>query len=162
MNPRQRDAGFTLVETLVAASITGVTFVGTMGAIELASRMVMQAHVIDQVAGIAQSQLEVKRSLGWRMMMKDDLDLDGVAETEMNDTGVGGDVMAGDGVYTASTETNGLTQIWTIHVGQSGPMASVDLVVLTSTVTHKGPNGTRHIHMRTMRANPMYLGAKQS
>ena len=162
MNQPRRDAGFTLVETMVAASIAGIAFVGTMGAVELASRLAMQASLIDKASGTAQSRLEVKRSVGWRTMVEDDLDHDGVPETEMNDAGVGGDTIAGDGIYTASTEVDGLTEVWTIHVGHPGPLASVGLVALTSTVTYRGPNGTRHIQMETLRANPMYLGAKQS
>jgi len=162
MNQPRRDAGLTLIETMVAASIAGIAFIGTMGAVELASRLAMQASLIDKASGAAQSRLEVKRSLGWRMMVKDDLDRDGMPEIEMNDTGVGADAIAGDGVFTASTEADGITEVWTIHVGHSGPLASVDLVALTSTVTYRGPNGTRQIQMETLRANPVYLGPKQS
>jgi len=162
MKQEQHNAGFTIVETMVAAAIAGIALIGTMGAVEFASKLITRASQIDHASEAAQSRLEIKRSLGWRKIFEDDLDRDGVPETEMNDKGEGADVLAGDGVYTATAEVNGTTEVWTIHVDHPGPLASVGLVVITSTVTYTGPDGIRNMRMETLRTNPVYLGPTQS
>jgi len=158
----KKDEGFSLVEAMVAATIAGIAFVGTMGAVEVASRFITYASLVDRGHVAAQSRLEGKRSVRWGMLLEDDLDHDGVPETVMTDDGQGPDAVAGDGVYTASAEGDGITEVWTIQVDRQGPLASVGLVTIRSTVTYQGSNGIREIRVETIRANPAYVGPSQS
>lgn len=162
MRRQKRDEGFSLIETMVAATIAGIAFVGTMGAVEVASRFVMDASLVDRGHRAAQSRLEEKRSVRWRMLLEDDLDHDGVPETVMNDDGQGPDAVAGDGVYTAAAERDGVIEVWTIQADRQGPLASVGFVTIRSTVTYQGLRGIREIQVETIRANPGYVGPSQS
>ena len=162
MKRQERDKGFSLMETMMAAAIAGIAFVGTMGAVEVASRFITYASLVDKAYLAAQSRLEGKQSVRWKMLLEEDLDHDGVPETLMKDDGQGPDRLAGDGIYSSETEGDGITEVWTIQVDPSGPMASVGVVTIKSTVTYKGPNGIQEIRMETIRVNPAYLGWPQS
>jgi len=161
MKDQKTEEGFSLVETMVAAVIAGIAFVGTMGAVEVASRFITQTRLVDLASVAAQSRLEGKRSVRWKMLLYDDLDHNGVLETVMKDDGQGPDTATGDGIYTAAARMKGATEVWTIQGDRPGPFASVGLVAIRSTVTYSGPNGIREIRAETMRANPAYLGYGQ-
>jgi len=162
MRQQKRDEGFSLIETMVAAAIAGIAFVGTMGAVEVASRFITDASLVDRGYRAAQSRLEGKRSVRWRMLLEDDLNHDGVPETVMNDEGQGADAVAGDGVYTAAAERDGIIEVWTIQPDRQGPLASVGFVTIRSIVTYQGSHGIREIQVETIRANPDYIGPSQS
>ncbi|MCS6896475.1 MAG: type II secretion system GspH family protein [Nitrospira sp.] len=158
---RKREEGSTLLETLIAATIAGVAFVGTMGAVEVAARFVRQADLVTQAQAVAQSRLEAKRAVGWKFLLEDDVDRDGVPDTVMRDDGQDPDMAAGDGVYSAMAEHRGLTEVWTIEGHRSGPLASVGMVTIRSIVTFEGWKGRRELRMETMRANPAFVGRAQ-
>lgn len=162
MKTRNGDEGFSLLETMIAATIASIAIVGAMGAVEVASRFVKSASLVDHALEKAQSRLESKRSVHWRMILLDDLDHDGVLETVMKDDGEGHDAVVGDGVYTAATEEDGITEVWTVEVDRPGPIPSVSTVTIRSNVTYHGPNGIREVRVETIRANPAYLGRAQS
>lgn len=158
MKPLSGEEGFSLLETMIAAAVAGIAFVGTMGAVEVASRFVAQASLSDKALAAAQARMEGKRSIRWRMILDDDLDHDGVLDAVMKDDGQGSDAVAGDGVYTATAEEEGTTEVWTAEVDRPGPIASVGFITIKSVVTYDGPNGHREVLVQTIRANPAYLG----
>ena len=158
MKLQDGEKGFSLVETMIAAAIAGIAFVGTMGAVEIASRYIAQSNLADQALATVHARMEGKRSVRWRMILDDDLDHDGQSDVFMKDDGEGPDATAGDGVYTATAEDHRMTEVWTAEVDRSGPLASVGLVILKSVVVYDGPNGHREVRLQTIRANPAYLG----
>jgi prepilin-type N-terminal cleavage/methylation domain-containing protein len=158
MKQYRQEGGFSLVETMIAAAIAGIAFAGTMGAVETASRFVRQASLAGKAQGTAQSRLEAKRSVRWRLLLEDDLDRDGVPETVMKDDGQGRDAVAGDGIYTAAAERDGITEVWTVEVDRPGPIASVGAAIIRSVVTYDGSNGPQEVRVETIRANPAFVG----
>jgi type II secretory pathway pseudopilin PulG len=161
MKRHARDEGFSLLETMIAATIAGIAFVGTMTAVAVASRFIPQTGLVDTAQERVQSRLEGKQSVRWRSLLMDDLDHDGMPETIMKDDGQGADAVAGDGIYTGTTEQDGLTEVWTIEVDPMRPIATVGMATIRSVVTYHGTNGPQQVRMQTIRANPAFLGVPQ-
>ena len=161
MKRQKHDEGFSLVETMIAAAIAAIAFVGTMGTVEIASRLIHHTSALSKAQEIAQSRLEAKRAVRWRMLLEDDLDHDGVHETVMRDDGEGYDAVTGDGIYTAAAEREGMTEVWTIEGDRPGPIASVGGVTIRSVVTYDGSHGQQEVRMETIRANPAFVEASQ-
>ena len=91
--------------------------------------------------------------------LEDDLDHDGIPETFMLDDGQGADVMAGDGIYTALSERDGITVVWTIEGEQLSPLNASGMVNIQAVASYVNQRGQRReVHVATMRANPNYVG----
>jgi prepilin-type N-terminal cleavage/methylation domain-containing protein len=119
-----KNDGFSLIEVMVAMMISGVALMGTLGAVEVSSRHIQQGVLKSKAIEFAQARLEAKRSVHWQSLLEDDLDHDGTPETLMTDDGQGSDITAGDGVYTAGYERNGVTVVWTIEAERQRPLRS--------------------------------------
>lgn len=153
--------GISLVEVMVAMVISGIALMGTLGAVEISSRYAQQTVMNSQALELAQGRLEVKRSIRWQLLLEDDLDRDGIAETPMTDDGTGFDVAPGDGIYTAMYERDGITVVWTIETDAPGPLSATGMVRIHAVASYLGRNKEkREIHMATMRANPSYVGQR--
>lgn len=161
MNRHVGDKGFSLLEVMIASTIAGIAFVGTMAAVEVASRFLHRTGLVDAAQERAQSRLEAKRSIRWKLLLMDDLDHDGMPETMMKDDGQGADAIAGDGMYTGTAEENGITEVWTIEVDHVGPIATAGMVTIRAVITYHGTNGPQQVRMETIRANPAFLGVPQ-
>jgi prepilin-type N-terminal cleavage/methylation domain-containing protein len=160
MSRREGERGVSLVEVMVAMMITGIVLMGTMGAVEIASRHVRQGDRSLHALALAQARLEAKRSVRWQSLLEDDLDHDGVPETIMKDDGQGRDQAAGDGIYTAMQERDGVTLIWSVEPDRAGPLSSVGLVTIRATAAYEGPGGLKEVRMATLRANPAFVGRR--
>lgn len=158
MSRRLRDEGFSLIEVMVAMVISGIAFMGTMGAVETASRHVRQGDLSSRALELAQARLEVKRSVRWQSLLEDDLDHDGVPETIMRDDGLDGDVTAGDGIYTAMQERDGVTVVWSVEADRPGALGAIGLVAIRATASYAGPGGRKEVRVATLRANPAFVG----
>lgn len=154
-----REAGSTLLEAMMAAAIAGIMFVGTLEAVGTAARFVRQADVMTRAQAIAQSRLEAKRSVAWPLLLDEDVDQDGTPDTVMKDDGVGSDEEADDGIYSAMADHEGLTEKWMVEINRPAPLAMVGMVTITSVVTFEGLDGRRELRMKTMRANPAFVGS---
>lgn len=153
--------GFSLVEVMVAMVIAGVALMGTLGAVEVASRHIQQGGLNSKAIELAQARLEAKRSIRWQSLLEDDLDRDGVPETFMTDDGQGSDITAGDGIYTAMYERDGVTVVWMIEAERSTPLRSVAMVMIRSIASYPGPNGhKKEVQTATIRANPNFVGER--
>lgn len=153
------DDGFSLIEVMVAMVIAGVALMGTLGAVEIASRHVQQGGLHSKAIELAQAKLEAKRSVRWQSLLEDDLDRDGTPETLMADDGQGFDITAGDGVYTAGYERDGVTVVWTIEAERAGPLRSAAMVMIRAVASYPGLNGhRREVQVATIRANPNFVG----
>jgi len=153
--------GFSLIEVMVAMVIAGIALMGTLGAVEISSRHVQQGGLHSKAIELAQAKLEAKRSVRWQSLLEEDLDRDGIPETLMADDGQGSDITAGDGVYTAGYERDGVTVVWTIESERPGPLRSAAMVRIRAVASHSGLNGhTREVQVATIRANPNFVGQR--
>lgn len=151
--------GFSLVEVMVAMMISGVALMGTLSAVEVSSKHLQQGGLSNRALELAQARLEVKRSVRWQSLLEDDVDRNGIPETFMTDDGQGYDVTAGDGIYTAMHECDGVTVVWTIEGERPGPLNASGMVTIQAVASYPGLRGKqKEIHVATIRANPGYVG----
>jgi len=161
MRQIQNNRGISLVEVMVAMMIAGIALMGTLGAVEISSRYAQQGVVSSQAMAFVQERLEIKRSVRWQLLLEDDLDRDGVADTYMVDDGTGFDVASGDGIYTAMYERDGITVVWTIEMDRTGPLSTTGMVRIRAVASYLGRSKEkREVQMATMRANPSYVGQR--
>lgn len=151
--------GFSLVEVMVAMMISGIALMGALSAVEVSSKHLQQGGLSNKALELAQARLEVKRSVRWQSLLEDDLDRNGVPETFMADDGRGYDVAAGDGIYTAMDQRDGVTVVWTIEAERSRPLHTAAMVMIRAIASYPGLNGhMREVQVATIRANPGYVG----
>ncbi len=153
--------GFSLIEVMVAMVIAGIALMGTLGAVEVSSRHIRQGGLNSKAIELAQARLETKRSCRWQSLLDDDLDHDGIPETLMADDGQGSDITAGDGIYTAGHERDGVTVVWTIEAERPGPLRSATMVRIQAVASYSGLNGRkREVQVATIRTNPNFVGQR--
>lgn len=157
---RADDRGFSLVEVLVAMSISMIVVMGGQVALHVSAKLVQQGVMKTRALGLAQSRLEAKRSVRWEALLQDDLDHDGRADVLMTDDGQGADVAAGDGVYTARWEHDGITLTWTVGTEPIGPLATAGLVTIRAAASYPSFGGMKTVEVGTARANPIFTGVR--
>lgn len=150
--------GMTLIEVMVAMVISGVALIGAMEAVQVSSGYIREGVLITKALELAQSRLEFKRSVRWQLLLEDDVDGDGIPETLMNDDGQGGDVAAGDGIYTAMLERDGVTVVWTVEADSRKPLSAVGIVAIQAVSSYVGRAGRKEVRVATLRANPVFVG----
>jgi len=159
-----REAGFGLVEVLVAMLILAFALLGVMGLFQWADFGLREGLRATRALALVESRLDAKRMTPWPALLADDLDGDGTAEVRMRDDGVHPDEGAGDGVFTAGTEQNGISLVWTVQPDRvdglrPGSLARVGSVVITARATYATGRGPwREVRLATLRANPNYVG----
>lgn len=152
--------GFSLLEVMAAMAIAGIALMGTMGAVDIAARHVEQGSLSMHALALAQARLEAKRSVRWQSLLEDDLDHDGVPEILLRDDGQGYDLAAGDGIYTAMQQRDGVILVWSVEPDRAGPLSSVGLVTIRAAASYEGPGGLKEVRMATLRANPTFVGRR--
>ncbi len=158
MKRSMKHDGFSLIEVMVAMVIAGIALMGTLGAVEISSRHVRQGGLSSKALEFAQARLEAKRSIHWQSLLDDDLDGNGDLETHMADDGQGSDLTAGDGIYTAMHERDGVTVVWTIEADRPGPLRATAMVRIRAVAAYSGLNGhNKEVHVATIRANPNFV-----
>jgi prepilin-type N-terminal cleavage/methylation domain-containing protein len=150
--------GMTLIEVIVAMVISGIVLLGAIGAVQVSSGFIRDSGLATKALELAQSRLESKRSVRWQLLLEDDVDGDGIAETLMKDDGQGGDVAAADGIYTAMLERDGVTVVWTVETDGRKPLYAVGLVVMRAVSSYVGRDGRKDVQVATLRANPVFVG----
>ncbi|HEU4686463.1 MAG TPA: choice-of-anchor X domain-containing protein, partial [Nitrospira sp.] len=105
--------GSSLAEVLIATVILPIAILGGMAAFHAAEKTIVQGSTASRALAMAESRIEAKRAIQWNQLLEDDLDHDGVAEVMMHDDGQAGDAIAGDGVYSAMHEEDGVVIHWT-------------------------------------------------
>ena len=155
------DGGFSLVEVMVAVVILSVGLLGGVGTLHLTERSFLQSQLSSRALALAEARLEAKRSGRWEHLLLDDLDDDGVSEVVMQDSGVQGDLFAGDGIYTAAEERDGVRLTWIVEVPGTGPLASFGTAWIEVRARYAAEAGqSKEIRLRTLRANPAYIGGR--
>ncbi|HSA64015.1 MAG TPA: choice-of-anchor X domain-containing protein [Nitrospira sp.] len=153
-----RDAGATFSEVLVAMALTSMGVLGAMGAFLAADNSLGRDALATRALAMAESRLEAKRAASWNQLLLDDLDHDGLSDLTMHDDGTGGDRTAGDGIYSAIWEQQGVTVIWTVAFSHAGSLGSSGAVVIESRSVYHASTGEREVRLATLRANPAFIG----
>jgi prepilin-type N-terminal cleavage/methylation domain len=152
-------SGFTLVESMVALVVLSIGVIGTIGMFEWAERGLQRGALTTTALALAESRLEAKRSLSWEHLLLDDLDQDGTLESSMHDDGLQDDVTNGDGVFTASFTHSNIRLVWTVELNRGGQPAAASLATIEARAIFRTMGGQeREVRLRTIRANPHYVG----
>jgi len=107
---------------------------------------------------MAQSRIEAKRGAQWDRLLADDLNHDGIPDIIMHDDGQGGDLIAGDGVYSAGHQEAGISLTWTVTPNRSGNLSASGHVVLEVVASYGNGQRRREVKLVTMRSNPVFVG----
>lgn len=154
------ERGFSLVEVVVAMSISMVVVLGGMAALQVSARLAHEGVMKTRAVSLAQGRLEAKRSVRWEAMLQDDLDHDGRPDVVMADDGQGADMSAEDGVYTGQWAHDGITLNWTVAMDRRGPLAAAGFVTIRAAASYPGLGGPRIVELGTVRANPTFAGMR--
>lgn len=152
--------GATFSEVLVAMALTMIGLIGAMGAFETAGQTIGRGMFATRALALAQSRLEAKRSVRWEQLLMDDLDHDGVPEILMHDDGTGGDRIAGDGIYSAEWEQNGLRLNWTVAPSRPGDLPESGFALLEARAWYESSGSSHEVRLVTLRANPAFTGSR--
>lgn len=143
------ESGFSLLEVMLAMVILAFAVVGVMGLFRWADHGVQYGAKATRALALAESRLEAKRAGSWASLLRDDLDADGRPEITMRD----------DGVFTAGVEQEGIRLLWQVQPDRPGPLAQAGAVVIAAEASYLVGSGQRRsVQVRTLRANPSYLG----
>lgn len=153
------DTGATFSEVLVAMALTSIGVLGAMGAFLAADKSLSRDALATRALAMAESRLEAKRAASWNQLLLDDLDHDGLTDLTMHDDGISGDRTAGDGIYSAIWEQQGVTVMWTVAFSHVGRPGSSGAVVIESRSVYHASTGEREVRLATLRANPAFIGA---
>jgi prepilin-type N-terminal cleavage/methylation domain-containing protein len=152
-------AGFSLVESMVALVVLSIGVIGTIGMFEWAEHGLQQGSVMTTALALAESRLEAKRSLPWEQLLMDDLDQDGTVESSMRDDGVQDDVTTNDGIFTGSLVRSNIRLVWTVELNRGRLPVSASLAIIEARAILRTRGGEeKEIRVRTIRANPHYVG----
>ena len=154
------EGGASFAEVLVAMAITLIGLVGAMGAFEAAERSLRAGMLATRALAMAESRIEAKRAARWDRLLLDDLTHDGVPDLVMHDDGVGGDVLAGDGVYSGSWDQDGVQLIWTVTPSRSGLLSASGHVLIEARAVYTAGEGQHEVRIGTLRANPVFVGSQ--
>ena len=156
----QAEGGASFAEVLVAMALTFIGLAGAMGAFEAAERSFRTDRLATRALAMAESRIEAKRSARWDRLLLDDLNHDGLTDLVMRDDGVGGDVLAGDGVYSGSWEQDGVRLIWTVTPSRFGSLPASGHVLLEAHAVYEAGAVEHEIQIGTLRANPVFVGSQ--
>lgn len=153
-------AGFTLVESMVALVVLSIGLIGTIGMCEWAQRGLQRGAMTSTALALAESCLEAKRSLPWDQLLADDLDQNGTLESLMRDDGLLDDGMTGDGIFTGSQTRSNIKLVWTVELNRGGLPGAASLATIEASARFTTLGGQeREVRLRTIRANPRYVGS---
>ncbi len=152
------EGGASFAEVLVAMTLTMIGLAGAMGAFQAAERSLRIGTLATRALAMAESRIEAKRSVRWDRLLLDDLNHDGVPDLVMHDDGAGGDVLAGDGVYSGSWDQDGVQLVWTVTPSRPGSLSASGHVLLEARSVYAAGEGQREVRIGTLRANPVFVG----
>jgi hypothetical protein len=142
----------------VSIVILPLGLMGAIGAFHAAERTIAHGTLASRALAAVQSRIEAKRSAQWERLLIDDLNNDGLPETVMHDDGQHGDLVAGDGVYSANRNYEGVSLTWTVTLSRSGNLSASGYAVLEARASYDNGRGQREVKLAAVRANPVYVG----
>lgn len=157
----ERQAGFSLIEVMMAMVVLAFGILGVMSAFQWSDYGLRQGAIGTRALALAESRLEAKRAAPWHALLADDLDGDGREDVFMHDDGQWPDRRAGDGLYTAMIERDGIVVEWTVQPDRAGPAQAWGSAVITAQARYPVGRGRWHeVTVGTLRANPGYVGTR--
>lgn len=151
--------GFTLVESMVALVVLSIGVIGTIAMCEWAQQGLQRGALTTTALALVESRVEQKRSLPWEQLLTDDLDQDGTAESVMRDDGAQEDVTSGDGIFTGSMTRSNIRLVWTVEFNRGRQPGAASLATIEARAFFRTVRGQeREVRVRTVRANPRYVG----
>jgi prepilin-type N-terminal cleavage/methylation domain-containing protein len=158
MSGRKHEDGFTLVELMVALPILAMALLGVLTMFQWSVRGTEHSASALRAVALAESKLEEKRTVSWTHLLEDHGG-DGGIGGSMRDDGIGPDLVAGDGIYSAQLDRDGIRVVWTVQFDRSGPPSAAGLATITARAHYVSASGQhRQLILGTMRANPVYVG----
>jgi hypothetical protein len=154
------EGGASFAEVLVAMTLTMIGLVGAMGAFQAAERSLRTGTLSTRALAMAESRIEAKRSTRWDRLLLDDLNHDGVPDLVMRDDGTGGDVLAGDGVYSGSWNQDGVQLVWMVTPSRAGLLSASGHALIEARAVYASSEGQREVRVGTLRANPVFVGSR--
>ena len=151
--------GATFSEVLVAMALTLIGLTGAMGAFHAAGRSIGHGTLATRALAAAESRIEAKRSVRWELLLTDDFDHDGVPEMLMHDDGASGDRAAGDGIYSAAREQEGVLLTWTVAPNRAGSLQDSGYALIEARASYMTESGEHEVRLATVRANPTFAGS---
>jgi hypothetical protein len=151
-------SGATFSEVMVAIVLTSIGIMTVMAAFEAADRRLGRDTLAARALAAAESRLEAKRAAPWKQLLSDDFNHDGVPDLTMHDDGSEGDRIAGDGIYSAMLEGQGVTVIWTVAFAHSQSLSNSGMVVIEARGVYRAGGEEREVRLATLRANPAFAG----
>jgi hypothetical protein len=150
-----------LIEVMMAMVVLAFGILGVMSAFQWSDSGLRQGAIGTRALAQAESRLEAKRAASWDALLSDDLDGDGTPDVFMRDDGQAPDRQAGDGLYTAQAERDGIVLQWTVQPDRTGPAPTWGSAVITAGARYQVPQGRWHeVTVGTLRANPRYVGTR--
>lgn len=157
----ERQSGFSLIEVMMAMIVLAFGILGVMSAFQWSDYGLRQGTIGTRALALAESRLEAKRAAPWHALLADDLDGDGRPDVLMRDDGQVPDKQAGDGLYTARVERDGIVLEWTVLPDRAGPVQAWGSAVITAHARYPAGQGRWHdVTVGTVRANPRYVGTR--
>lgn len=150
--------GASFAEVLVAMAILPLVLMGAIGAMYVAERIITLGTLSSRALAMAQSRIEAKRSVRWERLLMDDVNYDGIPESLMHDDGQDGDLVGGDGVYSATAQRDGVSLTWMVTPSRTGRLSEAGYVVIESRASYETDQGQREVKLVAVRANPVYVG----
>lgn len=150
--------GASLSEVLVAMSILPIGLMATLGAFQVADRVIAQGTVASRALAMAESRIEAKRAAQWEHLLEDDLNYDGIPDIVMHDDGQGGDLAAGDGVYSGMEQRDGVLMTWMVTPSKAGNLSGSGYVLLEARASYAIRAGRREVKITAVRANSVFVG----
>jgi Tfp pilus assembly protein PilV len=154
------EGGASLAEVLVAMTLTLIGLAGAMEAFQAAERSLQTGTLATRALAMAESRIEAKRSARWDRLLLDDVNHDGILDRVMHDDGAGGDVLAGDGVYSGSWDQDGVQLVWTVTPSRSDSLLASGHVLIVARAVYAAGEGQREVRVGTLRANPVFVGSR--
>ena len=151
--------GFTLIESMVALVVLSIGVIGTIAMCEWAQQGLQRGALTTTALALAESRVEEKRSLPWEQLLTDELDQDGRAESVMRDDGSQEDTVNGDGIFTGSMTRSNIRLVWTVEFNRGTQPGTASLATIEARALFRTLSGhDREVRVRTIRANPRYVG----
>jgi hypothetical protein len=141
-------------------TLTMIGLVAAMGAFQASEQSLRIGTLATRALAMAESRIEAKRSARWDRLLLDDLNHDGVPDLVMRDDGTGGDVLAGDGVYSGSWNQDGVQLVWMVTPSRAGSLSASGRALIEARAVYAAGEGQREIRIGTLRANPLFIGSR--
>ena len=151
--------GATFSEVMVAIVLTSIAVMAATGAFEAAAKNLGRDTLAVRALAAAESRLEAKRAAPWNQLLTDDFNHDGLPDLTMHDDGSQGDRIAGDGIYSAMLEREGVIVIWTVALPHAQSLSDSGMIVIEARGVYRASDEEREVRLATLRANPAFAGA---